>query len=288
MKTSEITDPLFRAAVKAIDSGDIPALQRLLESYPGLLAKRLEFPAEGYFSYPYLLWFVAENPIRNGRLPANIVELTRLILRFARRHAKESFPEQLEYTLGLVETGRVPRECGVQLQLIDLLIEHGATPGNGHGALTHGNLEAAKHMTEKSGILTLTAAICLDRSADVPRLLEESTKEDKQIALMAAAFYGKPEAVALLIQSGADVNGYIDSGFHTHASPLHQAIFSGSFETVQRLVEAGANLHVTDKVYNSTPLEWAMHMQTDVTDDTAKARYKRIETYLLNSLNHLP
>jgi peptide-methionine (S)-S-oxide reductase len=284
MKTSEINDPLFRSAVDAIDSGDLPALQHLLEQHPELTSKRLNVPEEGYFKHPYLVWFIADNPIRNGALPANIIAITRLILQVAQQYAKESYQDQVEYTLGLTETGRIPKECGVQLHLIDLLVEHGATPGNGHGALTHGNIEAAKHIIEKSGIVTLTAAFCLDRSAEIQRLLKESTNEDKQIALMATAFYGKPEAAAMLIQSGADVNGYIDHGFHTHASSLHQAVFSGSLETVKLLVEAGADLHATDKIYHGTPLGWVMHMQTEITDETILPKYLQIESYLKEKL----
>lgn len=271
---------MFRAAVEAIDNGELTALQHLLERHSKLVSKRLDIPEAGYFKHPYLMWFIADNPIRNGKLPTNIIEITRLILRYAQEYAKESYQEQVEYTLGLTETGRIPKECGVQIELIDLLIDYGATPGNGHGALTHGNIEAAKHIIEKSGIVTLTAALCLDRSRDIQRLLNESTEEDRQIALMATAFYGKPEAVSLLIQSGTDVNGYIEHSFHTHAFPLHQAVFSGSFETVRLLTEAGANLHARDKMYDGTPLEWAVHMQTEVTDETIRAKYAQIETYL--------
>ena len=64
-------DPRFQDAVDAIDSGDAVRLERLLAEDPGLVRDRVG-GGEGYFSRPYLLWFVAENPVRNGRLPANI------------------------------------------------------------------------------------------------------------------------------------------------------------------------------------------------------------------------
>jgi peptide-methionine (S)-S-oxide reductase len=280
MKTGEIIDPLFRAAVEALDRGDMSALENLLVSHPEITSTRLDTPAEGYFKHPYLMCFIADNPIRNGKLPANIVAMTRLILQVARQHARDTYQEQIEYTLGLTETGRITRECGVQIELINLLVDHGATPGTGHGALIHGNIEAARHIIEKSGIVTLTAALCLDRTADIPQLLETATKDDKQIALMATAFYGKPKAVAILILSGADVNAYIDHGFHTHASPLHQAVFSGSLETVKLLAEAGANLKATDKEYGGTPLGWAIHMQKEMTDEVSRPKFTQIERYL--------
>ena len=280
METSDITDPLFREAVDAIDNGNITLLQHLLETNPQLITKRLDTPAEGYFKHPYLLWFVADNPIRNEKLPANIVEITSLLISFARQYAKESFQDQINYTFGLVETGRVPRECGVQIDLIDLLIDNGVGPGNGQGALAHGNIEAAKHIIEKSGTITLTAAVCLDRMDDVKRLLTEATIDEKQVALMAGSFYGNPQMIKLLINSGVDVNAYIKTGFFTHASPLHQAVYSGSLEAAKLLVESGADLNATDKVYNGTPLGWAIYMQTEENEEEAKRKFAVIENYL--------
>ncbi len=285
MKNSDITDPLFREAVEAIDTGNLPALQHLLETNPQMVRKRLDYPTEGYFKNPYLLWFIADNPIRHEKLPANIDEITGLLIKFVRQNAKESFQEQIDYTFGLVETGRIPRECGVQIDLIDLLIDNGATPGNAQSALAHGNIEAAKRIIERSGRLTLTAAICLDRMDDVIKLLPEANINDKQVALIAAAFYGKPEIIALLIKSGVDVNAYIKNGFHTHASALHQAVSSGSLEAVKILVEAGANLDATDKAYNGTPLGWVMHIRLEAKDEKAGNKYADIETYLLSKQN---
>jgi hypothetical protein len=59
-----------------------------------------------------LLEFVAENPVRHGTLPSNIVEVTKVIL--------DGGPSQSakNETLMLVSTGSVPRECRVQLQLL--------------------------------------------------------------------------------------------------------------------------------------------------------------------------
>jgi len=204
MDNSEITDPLFRDAVEAIDTGNLSLLRLLLETNPQLVNKRLDFPTEGYFKNPYLLWFVADNPIRHEKLPANIVEITVLLIQFARRHARESFQQQMDYTLGLVATGRIPRESGAQIELIDLLVSEGATPGDGHGALAHGNIEAARHLVKITGRLTLTEAIGLDMVDEFHRLLKEASLADRQVALIAAAFYGKSEIIKLLITSIVD------------------------------------------------------------------------------------
>lgn len=269
MNKSEV-DSLFREAVSHIDAGQLDELQRLLATNPQLVHVRLDFAGnwlrdlvdgalEGYFKQPYLLWFVAENPIRNEKLPPNIDDITRAIITAAKRERVSSLQEQLDYTLGLVVTGRVPREAGVQLQLMDALIDAGAnTRGESHGALSARNLQAAAHLVERGGDLTLATAICLDRHDDVARLALEASPRDKQVALVAAALNGKAAALATLLELGVDLNAY-STGIHPHATALHHAVFSGSLDAVRVLVAAGARLDTKDKIYDGTPLDWAEH-----------------------------
>ena len=263
-------DLLFREAVSYIDAGQLNQLQDLLTANPQLVRQRLESPGnwlrdlvdgalEGYFQAPYLLWFVAENPIRNERMPANVVDIAQTIIAAAKGQPVESLQEQLDHALGLIVTGRVPREAGFQRQLMDVLIDAGATPGAGNGALSGRNLEAAAHLVERGGELTLGTAICLDREADVERLAANASVRDKQIALVAAALNGKARALERLLQLGVDINAY-STGIHPHATALHHAVDSGSLEAVQVLVNAGARLDIRDKVYNGTPLDWAEHL----------------------------
>lgn len=80
MKNSDITHPLFQEAVAAMDAGDLPALRKFLKNNPQLVRERLDCPTEGYFKYPYLLWFVADNPIRHPKLPGNAPEITQLLV----------------------------------------------------------------------------------------------------------------------------------------------------------------------------------------------------------------
>lgn len=83
-----LLDSLFRQAVSAIDAGDVPTLERLIAQHPQLLRDRLDAPGawlsdqvgaalDGFFERPYLLWFVAEDPVRNGSPPRNIAPITR-------------------------------------------------------------------------------------------------------------------------------------------------------------------------------------------------------------------
>jgi Ankyrin repeat len=285
LKTADITDNLFREAVEAIDSGNLLFLEQLLSEHPELIRRRLDIPKEGYFKEPYLLWFIADNPIRNGKLPPNIVDITKLIIRFVKQEAADSLEHQVNYALGLVETGRIPKECGVQIELIDVLLDAGAKPGKAIGALAHGNKEAAAHVIKRGGEMTLTAAICLEWKDQIEELLKKADDKEKHLALVAASFYGKAAMVELLIQPGANVNGYPESnsGFHSHATALHQAVYAGSLDCVKLLVNGGANLDATDKIYDGTALGWVRHMQEGINDDNDKMKYKAIEEFLLAS-----
>ena len=286
MKNSDIKDALFLEAVKAIDAGDIIKLENLVTENPRLIQNRLDYPEGAYFKDPYLLWFVADNPIRNGNLAGNIVDITGLLVYAVKHEAAESLQYQLDYTLGLVVTGRIPCECGVQIEMIDLLIDAGAKPGGGLGALAHGNIAAAERLIERGGKLTLATAVGLDRMDDVKRLATD--KDELITALTAAAFYGKADMIKYLLGLDADPNGYPGdkTGFHSHATPLHQAVFSESMECVKLLVEAGADLHAKDKAYGGTPLGWAFYMPTEEGyDDEAKQGWAAIAEYLQEQID---
>ena len=167
-------DSLFREAVAAIDAGDLAALERLLTAHPELVRERLAAPGawlrdqvgdalDGFFREPYLLWFVAEDPVRTGRLAANIAEMARTIVDAAQRAGAQSLQEQLDHALRLVSWSWIARDCGVQIALIDALADAGAAlDGNPNNALVNGHFVAARHLIERGAPLTLAAAVCLD------------------------------------------------------------------------------------------------------------------------------
>jgi hypothetical protein len=119
-----IEDPVFRRAVDLIDAGDVAGLRGYLKQHPKLVHQHVAFEGWNYFHNPTLLQFIAENPIRHGKLPANIVDVAKVILDAG------PAPSELKETLMLVATGSVPRECRMQLPLIDLLCDHGADPNS--------------------------------------------------------------------------------------------------------------------------------------------------------------
>jgi ankyrin repeat protein len=72
--------PRFDEALAALDAGDVERLRHLLASDPSLVHARTNLePSYGYFTGATLLHHAAGNP-RDNPLPANIVEIARLLL----------------------------------------------------------------------------------------------------------------------------------------------------------------------------------------------------------------
>jgi peptide-methionine (S)-S-oxide reductase len=285
MTDSTTLDERFRIAVTAIDAGDVAQLQRLLDAHSRLACERLEAPGEwlrdqvggaldGFFQRPYLLWFVAEDPVRTGKLPANIATVARTIIRCAEQQCADTLREQLDYALQLVSWSWIARECDVQIKLLDVLLDAGASPqGAPENALVNGNIAAASHLVERGAPLTLATALCLERWDDVARLAESATPAEKQFALTLVALRGKAEGLRQLLVIGVDVDA-VCPDLYAHATPLHHAVSSGSLESVTVLVEAGARLDARDTVHGATPLGWAQHYSGE------KKGYGRIAEYL--------
>jgi hypothetical protein len=262
MDEIEITDPVFREAVDAIDEGDEIRLLQLIKKHPRLLSDRLPTPEDGYFREPYLLWFVAENPVRNNKLPKNIASITQLIIEHAKRTGVASLGDQLNYTLALVCSGRVAREHNVQTELIDVLVQHGAKPDEAIGAaLNHQEVDAMKHLVRHHATITLPVAIGIAERQKINKLIADSSPEELQLALTTAAFYGDAETLKILLKYNVEVNKWNPKGFHSHSTPLHQAVLSGSVDAARVLVNAGADIRIKDKEHGGTSLGWAIYCQ---------------------------
>jgi Ankyrin repeats (3 copies) len=249
-----IQDPAFRRAVDLLDAGYAEELRDHLRAHPELVRQRVVFEGGNYFQNPSLLEFVAENPIRRGKLPPNIVEIAKLILDAGAKNDRATLDE----TLGLVCSGRVARECGVQIPLINLLCDYGADPNRGMPGV-HGEFEAAGALLRRGARVDLPVAAALGRVQDAGRLLPSASLEDRHRALALSAQFGHTEIVRILLDAGEDPNRYNPPGFHGHSTPLHQAAIAGHEETVRLLVERGARLDSKDTVWQGTPEGWASH-----------------------------
>jgi hypothetical protein len=257
-----IEDATFRRAVEYVDAGDVESLRHYLKAHPSVVSQHVVLDGGNYFRNPTLLEFVAENPIRRGALPANIVDVAKVILDAGRKRDQAALSE----TLGLVCSGRVARECRVQLPLIALLCEHGADPNRAMlPALSHGEFEAANSLVGNGARVNLTVAAGLGRVEDCRRLIGDADADERHRGLALAAQFGHTEIVRLLLDAGEDPNRYNPVGLHSHSTPLHQAAAGGHAEVVRLLVERGARADVKDTIWQSTPAEWAEHSgRTDI------------------------
>jgi Ankyrin repeats (3 copies) len=254
-----IEDITLRRAVNLVDAGDVEELRLHLKEYPNLTHQHALFEGGNYFRTPTLLEFIAENPVRHGTLPDNIVEIAKVIVEAGVERAGLE-RSTLTETLGLVATGRVPRECHVQVPLIDLLCDYGANPNDAlRAAALHGEHEAVNALIRRGARLDLPVAAALGRIHDFHRLLPIADIQDRHLALALASQFGHVEIVRLLLDAGEDPNRYNPISSHSHSTPLHQAALAGHESLVRLLVERGARLEMKDLIWQGTPADWAHH-----------------------------
>jgi Ankyrin repeats (3 copies) len=264
-----IEDAVFRRAVDLLDAGDAAGLRVLLKQHPDLSRRHVAFEGWDYFHNPTLLEFVAENPVRHGKLPGNILEVAKVILDAGVELAA------LNETLTLVATGSVVRECAIQVPLIDFLCDHGGDPdGAIRAAALHGELGSVDALLRRGARMDLAVAAALGRIADVCRLLAGASGKDRHLALSMASDYGHVEIVRRLLDAGENPNRYNPVGGHSHCTPLHQAVAAGRDEVARLLVERGARLDMKDILWQGTPADWARHLGKAEIEAYLRAREK--------------
>ncbi|MGH7781126.1 MAG: ankyrin repeat domain-containing protein [Candidatus Binataceae bacterium] len=253
-----IHDPLFRRAVNAIHGGDLRALTRLLDEHPNLLRDRPREPdcyGQDYFRDPKLFWFVANNPSLMRTMPENIAEIARAMI------ARQVDKPDLDYTLELVMSSDIARKQGHQLPLMKLLIAAGATPTPRSiiVALAYRETESVAALVGRGVALTVPIAAALGRTDRLVPLLASASPEDRQIAFAMAVINAQAESARICLDAGADPNAPMP--IHTHCFAMHSATVNDDAAMLRLLVEHGARPDSREKLWNSTPLGWAIHNQ---------------------------
>jgi len=256
----------FETAADAVVGGDSRGLENCLREDPRLTAARSRRRHRAT-----LLHYLGANGVegRRQRTSREAPSIARQLLAAeADVNALADFYGERYTTLSLVVSSAPLAKSGVQIPLVDVLLEHGAAlkdpgtawPSVAVTALVFGYLEAAKRLARHMGdVRDLITAAGLGRLEDVRRLLPSALPEQRHAALALAAQHNHAAIVELLLDSGEDPNRSNPKGYHAHATPLHQAALAGHEPVVRLLVERGARVDIRDTIYESTPLQWAEH-----------------------------
>jgi ankyrin repeat protein len=264
----------FESAVEAVINGDAATLASLLRERPEIVAARSTrvTPFDPPVHRATLLHYVAANGVENYRqkTPPNAVGVARMLLEAgADADALADMYGGRCTTLSLLVSSTPPAEAGLQVALVDTLLDFGAAvEARGSGewtsplltALAFGFGDAAEALVRRGAMAgSLAAAAGLGRLADAHRFLASASADDRHRALALAAQHGHADIVRLLLDAGENPNRFNPKGHHGHSTPLHQAVWSGHDTVVRLLVERGARLDIADTIYEGTPLDWARY-----------------------------
>jgi len=273
----------FEAAADAIVSGDEQTLRRLLAGHPGLARERSTREHRST-----LLHYVSANGVEDFRqkTPKNIVGIMNLLL----DAGAEVDAESDAYgggctTLGLVATSVHPEKAGVQIALLQALLDRGArldhlsAAGNKHsivrGCIANGQPAAGRFLAD------LGAPLDPETSAAVGRLdvLQSYFNENGALrpdtnpkliesGLLYACGYGRLDTARFLLDRGIDPVTRNEEG----QTALHWAAWAPEIESIKLLLERGAPVDVKDYRFHATPLDMALWTWDNTPDKETRER----------------
>jgi ankyrin repeat protein len=239
---------MFEAAVEAVIAGDIPTLEKLLADDPGLIRARSTQKHRAT-----LLHYVSANGVEDIRqkTPPNAVEVAKVLLDAGAVVDALADAYGRGATLGLVASSVHPLRAGVQIPLLELLLERGAAVDGPAGtwqpliaALANGRAKAAEFLASRGAKLDLEGAAGVGRLDVVKSFFNEdgslksvATKEQIDSGFGWACEYGRTEVVRFLLDRGVDLR----SQAHGQTG-LHWAVVGGQLETIGLLLERGGPL----------------------------------------------
>jgi ankyrin repeat protein len=252
----------FESAVEAIITGDVATLRRLLRANPALI--RARSPRDHQAT---LLQYVAANGVEGFRqkTPKNVVDVAKLLLDAGADVDAPNWPDGPAgpgTTLGEVATSVHPWRAGVDIPLMQTLLDYGANingvPGGWNpllAALHNGRREAAQFLAARGARLDLEGAAGVGRLDAVQTFFnEDGSLRNATNAQMESGFgwaceYGRNDVVEFLLDRGVDLR----VGEKTNQTGLHWAVIGGGLETVNLLLKRGAPLEAKN-VYGGTVL----------------------------------
>jgi hypothetical protein len=184
--------------------------------------------------------------------------------------------------LGLVATSIHPERAGVQIALLQALLDRGATfdqpsaGGNGHsivnGCLANGQPAAARFLADRGASLDLEGAAALGR-LDILRSYFDADKppvDRKQIesAFLYACGYGSRAVAEYLLGRGVDPAARNEDG----QMALHWANYGPHLDVIQLLLERGSPVDARDIQFHAAPIDMALWTWSHTEDKAARER----------------
>jgi ankyrin repeat protein len=272
----------FHDAVHAVVDGDEIALRALLDKTPSLVGERAAAPHRAT-----LLHYVGANGVEAElqRSPKNAAAITRILLEAgADADAAAPIYGARDTTLCMTVTSIHPCLAGVQADIVDALVDHGARveglDGDGQPlgcAVLFGYIRAAERLVLRGARAdNVIYAAGLGR-ADVVRVMlamrtgtegilrRNDAREGRfsfpvaraadayEVALVVAAMHARLSTVRVLLDGGVPVNATPFAG----QTALHFAAQLGRVAIVDELLARGADPRIVDKQMNQTAAEWA-------------------------------
>jgi len=269
----------FEIAVEAVISGDAAKLRSMVRDDPSLVHAR-----SARRHHATLLHYIAANGVEGvrQRTPANAVEVATLLLEAgADPDALAVMYDNLCTTMSMLVSSAHPAKAGLQAELAETLLDYGAAntgPGsawqsNLMTALAFGYVGTAERLAKRGApVDDLPAAAGLGRVEEAVRLLPTADRRSRHVALALASQHGHADVVGVLLDAGEDPNRYNPDGFHSHSTPLHQAIASDRPAVVRLLLDRGARTDIKDTVYQGTALDWAIYCERPAIADELRKR----------------
>jgi ankyrin repeat protein len=273
----------FETAVDAVVAGDERILAELLQKDSSLVRARSLRE-----HHSTLLHYCSANGVEDYRqkTPANIVAIARILLDAgAEVNAASNAYGGGSTTLMLTATSVHPERAGVQIPLLELLLERGAAIDVGKSSdvamcLRNGRVGAAEFLSKKGARLDLEGAAgvgLLDRVkeffAEDGRLKAGATPQQLADGLAWTCEFGRQAIVGFLLEHGvrADMRLRADG-----LTPLHWAALGGHTEIVRMLLARGADVNARETSFDGTPVGWAVYGWNQCADAEVKERYYQV------------
>jgi len=273
----------FEAAADAIVSGDAAALRKLLRDHPELARERSTREHRST-----LLHYVSANGVEDfrQRTPRNIVEIARLLLDAgADVNAESDAYGGGCTTLGLVATSIHPEKAGVQIPLLQALLDRGArfdqpsAGGNGHSLINacfaNGQPRAAEFFASLGAPVDLEAAAALGRIGIVRSYFDENgvlqshaKRQQVESAFDYACTWGQRDVVEFLLEKGISPDLRNADG----RTGLHNAAWGAHIDVVKLLLQRGSPVDAKENNFHATPLDVALWLWDNSRDRTERER----------------